>query len=72
MIMRDVLATIVMSAGEPLPVLAIYFKCRHVERRPVTPPRSEGSGSTGAEILSEAKDDSQDAIDKRKEERTIS
>src|SRR6266436_10004834 len=26
MIMRDVLATLVMSAGEPFPVLALYFK----------------------------------------------
>jgi len=59
MIMRDVLATIVMSAGEPLPVLAIYFKSRHVERRPVTLSAACGSGSPDAEILRCAQDDSQ-------------
>jgi len=37
-------------------------EARPLELRPVTPPRSEGSGSPDAEILSASKDDSRELM----------
>lgn len=33
MTMQDVLATIVVSAGEPFPMLAVYFKSLHTKEK---------------------------------------